>query len=66
MIFAIAAITRVAACEGKLGFLRTLKINVAGGLLYGAVRYNKPSPLKDGELLSLLTTDRSNHIRVVS
>lgn len=51
MIFAIAAITGVAACEGKLGVSRTLKIDAAGGPLYGAVQYKTPSPLKDGEVV---------------
>ena len=49
--FAMAAATGAAACEGKLGVSRTLKIDAAGGPLFGSVQYKSESPLKDGEVV---------------
>ncbi len=47
----VAATVGAAACEGKLGVSRTLKIDASGGPLYGSVQYESPSPLKDGEVV---------------
>lgn len=51
VLFTIAAATGLAACEGKLGVSRTIKIDAAGGPLFGNVQYKSASPLKDGEVV---------------
>ncbi|MEM6497465.1 MAG: polysaccharide deacetylase family protein [Pseudomonadota bacterium] len=47
----VAATVGAAACEGKLGVSRTLKIDASGGPLYGSVQYKSRSPLEDGEVV---------------
>lgn len=39
------------ACSGKLGVARTITINTDGGPQYGAVQYDTPSLLRDGEVV---------------
>ena len=48
--FALAA-TSAFACTGKLGVARTISINAEKAPLHGAVQYDAPSLLRDGEIV---------------
>ena len=45
------AATPALACNGKLGVARTIAINAEAAPLHGAVQYDAPSLLRDGEVV---------------